>query len=284
MKVSTGLSRSGKSAARLRIAVFAALSFLASPLSGSTAFAARAPDGAAEAPQRGVAGLSRVDGYVPFYFDGAHGRVLMEIPVFDQDVLYYVSAATNPGSVEAPFDRGIVFSSVIHFERSGGKVVVNQINLGYRATEGSAKTQEGVADSFPTSVLAVLPVESEAGGKVIVDATSLFMRDAGNIAASFRRAKLGDFKFDPARSVFYPKRMKAFPENTEIETISTFTSDAPGAAINNVTPSGYTPRVADPRIGVSAIRFQDFSKPVDDNPYTQWVTRWRLERKDPNAA
>ena len=78
------------------------------------------------------AGLTRTEGYVPFYFDGARSRVLMEIPVFDQDVLYYVSAATNPGSVEAPFDRGIVFSSVIHFERSGGKVVVNQINLGFR--------------------------------------------------------------------------------------------------------------------------------------------------------
>ena len=109
-----------------------------------------------------TAGLTRTEGYVPFYFDGAHGRVLMEIPVFDQDVLYYVSAATNPGSVEAPFDRGIIVSSVIHFERSGGKVVVNQINLAYRATHGSAKTQEGVADSFPSSVLAVLPVVSDS--------------------------------------------------------------------------------------------------------------------------
>ena len=86
-----------------------------------------------------------------------------------------------------------------------------------------------------------------------------------------------------------------------IETISTFTSDAPGAALSNVTPSpgtytmrihhsflkaptGYTPRVADSRIGVSAIRFKDFSKPADDNPDTQWITRWRLEKKDPGAA
>ncbi|HEY2008314.1 MAG TPA: zinc-dependent metalloprotease [Rhizomicrobium sp.] len=249
----------------------------------------------------GIAGLTRTDGYVPFYFDGAHGRVLLEVPVFDQDVLYYVSAATNPGSVESPFDRGIIVSSVIHFERSGGKVVVNQINLAYRATHGSAKTQEGVADSFPTSVLAVLPVVSEANGKVIVDGTALFMRDAGNVADSFKRAKLGDFKFDPGRSVFYPRRMKAFPENTEIETISTFTSDAPGPAINNVTPqrgvftmrihhsflkapTGYTPREADSRIGVSAIHFHDLSKPVDDSPVTEWITRWRLEKKDPNAA
>ena len=282
-------------------ATWAAMALLVmAALLSPAAHAARAAGDDTAPAKHGTAGLTRADGYVPFWFD-PKGRVLMEVPVFNEDVLYYVSAATNPGSVEAPFDRGIIFSSVIHFERSGAKVIVNQINLGFRAVNGSPKTQEGVADSFPTSVLAVLPIESEDGGKVVVDATPLFMRDAGGIAEKFKRAKLGDYKFDPAKSVFYPKRMKAFPENTEIETISTFTSDAPGAALSNVTPSpgtftmrihhsflkaptGYTPRVADSRIGVSGIRFKDFSKPVDDNPDTQWVTRWRLEKKDPSAA
>jgi hypothetical protein len=260
----------------------------------------RATASASEVPSKGVTGLIRNDGFVPFWFD-PKGRVLIEVPVFDQDVLYYVSAATGPGSVESLFDRGVIFSSVIHFQRSGSKVIVNQINQNFRAVNGSPKTQEGVADSFPTSVLAVLPVESEANGKVIVDATSLFMRDAGNIVAGFKRAKLGDYRFDAGKSVFYPRRMQAFAENTEIETVSTFTSDAPGAALSNVTPSpdilsirvhhsfleapeGYTPRVADSRIGDFGIHFKDFSKPVDDSPDTQWVSRWRLEKRDPGAA
>ena len=156
-----------------------------------------------EAPAaKGVAGLPRTEGYVPFYWDAPRSRVLIQVPVFNQDVLYYVSAATNPGSVEVPFDRGVIESAVIHFERAGGKVLVNKINLGFRALTGSAKTQEGVADSFPTSVLAVLPVVSDSGGKVIVDATPLFMRDAGYIAADLKRAKQGDYKFDPGRSAF----------------------------------------------------------------------------------
>ena len=61
------------------------------------------------------------------------------------------SAATNPGSVEAPFDRGngICLPGDPFRVFVGGKVVVNQINLAYRATHGSAKTlQEGVADSL----------------------------------------------------------------------------------------------------------------------------------------
>ena len=113
--------------------------------------------------------------------------------------------------------------------------------------------------------------------------------------------QLGDYKFELSRSAFYPKRMKAFPENTEIETVSTFVSDNPSPALNDVTPepgvmtlrihhsflkapTGYTPREADPRIGVSSIRFRDFSRPIDEVPETRWITRWRLEKKNPTAA
>jgi len=49
-------------------------------------------------------------------------------------------------------------------------------------------------------------------------------------------------------------------------------------------PTGYVPREADPRIGVGSIEFQDFSKPIDESPFTEWVRRWRLEKKDPAAA
>ena len=283
----------------------AALSILAGCLQGPAAHSA--PAVAANATKdtapahHGTAGLTRTDGYVPFYWDAVRGRVLLEIPVFDQDVLYYVSAATGPGSVEAPFDRGILEERVVHFQRSGPHVLVNEINLAYRATGGGAVREDGVVNSFPTSVLASMPIESEESGRVVVDATSLFMRDAGDIQSELKSAKLGDYKFDPSRSAFYPRRMKAFPENTEIETVSTFVAESPSPAINHVTPeqgvmtlrihhsflkapTGYVPREADPRIGVGSVKFHDFGKPIDDTPETQWITRWRLEKKDPAAA
>lgn len=255
----------------------------------------------AGATRASVAGLERKDGFVPFYWDAAAGKVLLEVPAFNEDVLYYVSAATNPGSVEIGFDRGIIYTAVIHFERSGNQVIVNQINLDFRATAGTAETQAGVRDSFPTSVLAVLPVVSDAGGRVVVDGTSLFMRDAGYVARQLKRSGQGEFRFDQTRSAFSPAVMKSFPENTEIETIATFASTAPGGAAAEVMPApdtfslrihhsflkapvGYVPREADPRIGVSSVGFQDFSKPIDESPFTRWVRRWRLEKKDPSAA
>jgi Met-zincin/Domain of unknown function (DUF5117) len=246
-------------------------------------------------------GLQRTDGFIPFYWDEARGRVLMEIPVFNEDILYYVSAASGGGSVEMSFDRGIMSTSVIHFQRSGPRVLVVEQNLRYRAVGGQAALVENVRDSFPSSVLAGLPVEADEGGRVLVDATSLFMRDAADVVGDMRRANQGTFRFEAGRSGFYPARMKAFPDNTEIETIVTFAADAPGRLIANVAPNpmsftmrihhsflraptGYTPRRADPRIGVSSVNFRDYAQPLNENTEVEWVTRWRLEKQNPNAA
>jgi hypothetical protein len=246
-------------------------------------------------------GLQRTDGFVPFYWDVARGRVLLEIPAFDEDILYYVSAASGGGSVEMSFDRGIMDSSVIHFQRSGPRVLVVEQNLRFRAPGGEAPLVENVRDSFPSSVIAGLPIEADQGGRVLVDATSLFMRDAANVVGGMRRSNQGAFRLDTGRSGFYPARMKAFPDNTEIETIMTFAADQPGALVANVTPdpqsftmrihhsflrapTGYTPRRADPRIGVSSLAFRDYSKPFNESTEVEWVTRWRLEKQNPGAA
>jgi hypothetical protein len=248
-----------------------------------------------------TSGLQRADGFIPFYWDAARGRVLMEIPAFDQDVLYYVSAASGAGSVEMSFDRGILDSSVIHFQRSGPRVLVVEQNLRYRAVGGHDALVENIRDSFASSVVAALPVEADQSGRVLVDATPLFMRDAADVVGGLRRANQGGFRFDATRSGFHAARMKAFPDNTEIETIVTFAADQPGALVANVTPdpqsftlrihhsflrapTGYTPRRADSRIGVSSVNFRDYAKPFNENTEVEWVTRWRLEKQNPGAA
>ena len=238
---------------------------------------------------------------MPLYWDAARGRVLIEVPAFDRDVLYYVSAASGAGSVELPFDRGILATEVIHFQRSGPRVLVVAQNLRYRAVGGSAAQAENVRDSFATSVLASLPVEADEGSRVVVDATPLFLRDAADVEGRLRRANQGAFRFDAGRSGFHAPRIKSFPLNAEVETIVTFAADNPGLLVNNVTPDGraftlrihhsflrapegYTPRVADPRIGVSTIAFRDYARPVNEDTEVQWITRWRLEKRDPAAA
>jgi len=249
-----------------------------------------------------TAGLERHDGFIPFYFDAAGGRVLFEVPKLGEDVLYYVSYATSPGSVEIGMDRGVTRSAVIRFERPGGpRVLVIQRNLRYRAQGGPPELAQNVEDSFAQSVLAALPIEAEENGRLLADATPLFMRDAPEIEANLRRLNEGTFRFDAARSSFYAARTRAFPRNTEVEVTATYGGDNPGFNVRNVTPdpqsltlrihhsflqapTGYRPRAADPRIGINSILFKDYAAPFERGTDVRWVERWRLEKKDPSAA
>jgi Met-zincin/Domain of unknown function (DUF5117) len=248
-----------------------------------------------------TSGLQRADGFIPFYWDAAKGRILFEISRFDTDVLYFVSTAASAGSVELGMDRGVDAQKVIHFRRIGARVLVVEQNLAYRALNGSAALKENVRDSFSTSVLASLPVEAEEDGRVLVDVTTLILRDAVGTEAALRQRQQGAFRLDLSRSTIYPPRTKAFPKNTEVEAILTFSGDNPGELVRNVTPeptvlttrqhhsfveapTGYVPRVADPRVGNTVLRFSDLSAPFNKDTEVQWIRRWRLEKKDPEAA
>lgn len=245
--------------------------------------------------------LAQEPAYMPAVLDVAKGRVLLTVPALDTDILYYVSLASGGGSVELPLDRGIMDAAVVRFRRAGTRIVVEEQNLAFRSLSGDAAHQAGVAASFPTTTLASLAIESQDNGRIVVDATPLLMRDAAGVEAILRRQNQGTYRFDAARSAIVQARLRAFPLNTEAEITATYASDAPGPLVRGVAPSpeaitlrlhhsfikaptGYTPRVADPRIGVSTIRFKDFSRTFSEGIDTEWVTRWRLEKKNPRAA
>ena len=69
-----------------------------------------AADMQAPASAQRTAGLSRLDGFISMYVDSAKGRILFEAPPLGEDVLYFLSFATSPGSVELGMDRGVTNS------------------------------------------------------------------------------------------------------------------------------------------------------------------------------
>lgn len=185
------------------------------------------------------ASWERRDGYLPFHWDPARGRVLLEISRLGQDLLYFTSTSKGIGSVELGVDRGLTSTSaVIRFERSGPRVHVVQQNLRFRAPGGNDALRKGLEESFASSVLASLPIESEEGGTVIVDATPLLVRDASDVEGLLRRRSQGTYRLDPNRSSIYLARTKGFPKNTEIEVTLTYASDNPGPIVSRVAPDG----------------------------------------------
>ena len=248
--------------------------------------------------------LQKIDGYMPLYWQASTGKLFMEIGRFNQEMLYQVSLPAGLGSNDVGLDRGQMGdSSVVVFERVGPKVLMTQPNYSYRAITSDEAEQRSVRDSFAQSVLWGFKVEAEEGGRVLVDATSFFMRDAHGVIDRLRAAKQGHYKLDESRSAFYLPRTKGFPKNTEIETTLTFTTDEdPGRFVRDTTPSpaavtlrehhsfvelpgpGYEPRAMDPRSPSIGILFYDFASPLNQPVEKRWIERHRLEKKDPTAA
>ena len=124
-----------------------------------------------------TAGLTRIDGFIPLYWEARRGRLLMEIAHFGRELLYAVSLSGGLGSNQVGLDRGQPGpAEIIVFERVGPKVLVVARNYRFRASSGNAAERQAVADSFPSSVLWGFSVEAEEGDRVLVDATPFGVR------------------------------------------------------------------------------------------------------------
>ncbi len=263
-------------------------------------------------PALAQSGLERREGYIPMLWDADQGRLFFEIAKFDQDILYFTSVAKGSGSGSVGLEwAGAGEGGVIQFQRVGPKVMVVQKNLRFRGGNGGPGIEKGIDASFPDSILATLPIIRTDAGKVIVDATPLVVRDSAGFASSGSGGRGGGrgpqavelvagttWRFDPARSAIYLPHTKGFPKNSEVEVTVTYEAVTGGARTAPEArvltgrlhysfvepPTGYTPRVADPRIGVQGIRFVDYSLPATSTNVVEWIRRHRLEKKDPNAA
>ena len=53
-----------------------------------------------------TSGLKKIDGFHPLYWDEASGRLWLEIPKLDTEVLYSTGLSTGLGSNDLGMDRG----------------------------------------------------------------------------------------------------------------------------------------------------------------------------------
>ena len=99
-------------------------------------------------------GLKKIDGFYPLYLDEAGGKLWLEIPKLDTEVLYSTGLATGLGSNDIGLDRGILTGSrIVKFERAGPRVLMVQPNYQFRALTTNAAEAKTVRDAFARSVL-----------------------------------------------------------------------------------------------------------------------------------
>jgi hypothetical protein len=247
-------------------------------------------------------GMEHLEGFVDLYWDEATGHLFLELEPSDTELLYQISLASGLGSNPIGLDRGQLGGTrLLRVQRVGPRVLLVERNHRFRARSANPDEIRAVEEAFTPSVYWGFEVEAETGGRVLVDSTAFFLRDAHGAARRIGEANQGEPRLDESRCVFHLPRTKSFPRNTEVETLLTFTVEKPGPLLRSVAANpeavtlrqhhsfvelpddDYRPREVDPRVGTIPLTFVDYARPLDEPLTVQWAVRHRLQKQDPTA-
>lgn len=242
-------------------------------------------------------------GYFNFYWNEKTGQLLLEIDKLNDEFLYVNSLPAGVGSNDLGLDRGQIGGSrIVKFVRAGNKIFLVEPNYNYRAISNNPDERKSVEEAFAQSVIYGFTIEAQDDKRVLIDLTHFLLRDSHGIARKLGNSNQGNYHADESRSAIYMPNTKSFPDNSEFEAIITLAGTGIGSEISSVTPdadyvtvrmhhsfiklpdNNYKPRKFDPRAGFYDIDYMDYATPIDQPIVKRFLTRHRLEKKDPSAA
>ncbi|MCH2469872.1 MAG: zinc-dependent metalloprotease [Gemmatimonadetes bacterium] len=248
-------------------------------------------------------GTDAMEGFFNLYWDDGSGTLYWEIAELDTEFLYQISMGSGLGSNPVGIDRGqLEGTHVLAAKRIGPRVLLMEPNYRFRARSDNETEVQAVRDAFAPSVHWGFDIVAQTGDRVLVNATDFFLRDARGVVRQIAQSNQGTYTLDSSRSALHLAATRSFPENTEIEATLTFTSSAPGGLVRGVAATGgaitlrqhhsfiklpddgYRTRTADPRVGVGGPTVYDYATAIDEDTRLRWVSRHRLEKRNPGAA
>jgi hypothetical protein len=193
-----------------------------------------------------------------------------------------------------------ISARVVRWERVGNRVLLRMVSYAMRADSTLPVSRAVDLSNTPPIVKSFdVAAWSPRDSNAVVEVTTLFTTDVAELNA--RQLGIRVRRFDPARS--FVERARSFPTNIEVTALQTFEVDSvPGAAgaradrsLNSITiPTNFSmvllpdrpmqPRLCDNRVGFFSVSYEDFGTERAKVPTRCYITRWRLEPKDPNAA
>jgi len=238
------------------------------------------------------------EGLIPIYTK--QEDVLFEITedMLDKPMLAVMSLSQGIGS-NFVFGGLPVDEVMFDFHREEDHIQVRRLTTMFRAP-GDEPLEKALRLTFSESILESLPILTERKGAVIVDVSKFYLSDISGMSLWLGGAFHQPVRLDGKKCYF--ASIKNYPENTEIDTRLTY---SPGRveglnlpnvpdprfvqigvqySIRKLPENPMTPRIADDRVGYFTTTHKDFTRVGQESFFVHYANRWRLEKKDPNAA
>src|SRR5437763_5489057 len=202
-------------------------------------------------------------------------------------------------------------SDIVEFQRMGNTIQLIAKNQVYFASQGKPQAR-AVAEAFTDSLVAAAPVASQPHPErksVLVDLNALMLSDIPGANGVLERTYRQGYSFDSRNSSIVKTR--ATPDLLAVEVSAHYAlgrvmqpppsggppGTPPPATIPDVRSlflgfyynfaklpdAPMHPRLADDRVGYFVTSRFDFADDNKISPRVNYIQRWRLEKKDPNA-
>jgi hypothetical protein len=231
-------------------------------------------------------------------------RLYYEIPSneLDKEFLWVTQIART--TLGVGYGGQALGSRVVRWNRMNNRVFLRSISYDVVASEGDPIARAVEASNTDTIIAAFDVAAFGPNDSVVIEVTRLFTTDIPEFSA---RTRVGGRGMDTQRS--YLEKAMSFPENIEVDATHTYTAPVDAAAGGGRgAPQGQRgmrggtatvgvhfsmvklperkmmPRLFDDRVGYFSVRTLDYSQDEHRSPERRFVTRWRLEKKDANAA
>ncbi len=227
-------------------------------------------------------------------------RWFFEVPdsLKGRDFLMVTRVAGVPGGSGGFQSAGSSLTErLVRWDRVGERVLLKSINTGAVADDSLPIARSVAQNNYP-AIIGAFPIAAygKDSASFVIDVTDFFAADnpatSGMDAAS--RRQFGVRRYDAARS--YIAGMRGFPINIEVRQVQTFDaatppSDPDGATVTMETRQSIVllpkvpmrPRYADARVGYFSVERVNYGLDVQKAESQEFITRWRLEPKDPAA-
>ena len=250
-----------------------------------------------------IAELSAQEGLFNFYRNTETGDTMLSLREDQLNTPFIYHAQTLDGVVEAGHFRGNFRETrLIEFRRQFNRIEVVSWNPRFVFDESNPLSRAAQANRSE-AVLAVLDIEADDQGRVLVKADPLFKSQAlhrvapwANPNQSGPRFSLGQLSADRSRIA----RERVYDNNVDVVVDYVFLNEEPvvrgTSAITDprsititlqhsfieMPDNDYQPRRDDPRVGYFTQEFDEMTNP-EWTPWGDVINRWNLVKKDPDA-
>ncbi|MGA2716215.1 MAG: zinc-dependent metalloprotease [Bryobacteraceae bacterium] len=221
-------------------------------------------------------------------------RIYYEIPVdeLDKDFLWVSQIARN--TLNGGYGGEVASYHAVRWERHEQRILLRSVSYDVVA---DAKLPIARAVEASNDSVIVMSFNIDTTGKnnaPVIEVTRLFNNEVPEFSV---RSLIGAKGFDPGRS--FIESVKTFPTNIETEVTQTYTAPVDinpqtlhdGSATVLVAYSmvrlpeiPMKPRLFDERVGYFLLPQTDYGRKDQVVRRRIYITRWRLEKKDPAAA